>query len=247
MKKMWLVIMLAAALVCWGGSAMAARIVGADAYCYDCENRSVFIDDCGDYHYEHCEVSGCGYELTSKHIVECEDMTKCIVCGNTTNLSNAEIRHTKTHTDYRGKYGEILADISYTFDEYKHRVECFCGEKVWEDYHEANCYSSKPGTCYECDVENAIILEENLKHYVLYEDDDGLVKCSYCGYVKTEAVRLPGDADNNSSVTLADARAILSGNVSSESNADVNADGKVNEQDVLRIMQYLAGWDVTLQ
>ena len=59
--------------------------------------------------------------------------------------------------------------------------------------------------------------------------------------------RLPGDADGNSSVTLADVRAILSGNVSSEANADVTGDGNVNEKDVLRIMQYISGWDVLLE
>lgn len=246
MKKLWLAMVLALALVCWGGSAGAIRIVGA-SNCIKCLYQTMFVENLGEYHHVECHNLNCAYEADLKHSVECEDMTKCIVCGNTTNLSNAEIRHIKTCTYYRGKYGEILADISYTFDEYKHRVECFCGEKVWEDYHEANCYSSKPGTCYECDVENAIILEENLKHYVFLEDDDGLVKCSYCDYVKTEAVRLPGDADNNSSVTIDDAIAILSGSVSSDSNADVNGDGNVDQQDVLRIMQYLAGWGVTLQ
>ena len=69
--------------------------------------------------------------------------------------------------------------------------------------------------------------------------------CSDCGYAPSTS--LPGDADGNSSVTLADVRAILSGNVSSEANADVTGDGNVNEKDVLRIMQYISGWDVTLQ
>ena len=74
-------------------------------------------------------------------------------------------------------------------------------------------------------------------------DDDG--SCS-CGYVKA-AAGLPGDADNNSRVTLNDAIAILEGTVSNDANADVNGDGKTDLNDALRILQYLAGWNVSLQ
>ncbi len=64
--------------------------------------------------------------------------------------------------------------------------------------------------------------------------------------------RLPGDADGNADVDLADAIGILqicSGetvNVNM-SNADVNGDGEVTIHDALRILQYIAGWNVTLK
>ena len=63
--------------------------------------------------------------------------------------------------------------------------------------------------------------------------------------------RLPGDADNSDGVGLNDAIAILeyliSGSGINLANADVNGDGTVDAQDVLRILQYDAGWDVTLK
>jgi hypothetical protein len=74
-------------------------------------------------------------------------------------------------------------------------------------------------------------------------DDDG--SCN-CGYVKSAAA-LPGDADGNSRVTLNDAIAILEGTVSNDANADVNGDGKTDINDALRILQYMAGWNVTLK
>jgi hypothetical protein len=64
--------------------------------------------------------------------------------------------------------------------------------------------------------------------------------------------RLPGDADDNEGVELSDAIAILrviSGEETSinSANADVNGDGKVALKDALLILQYIAGWNVTLK
>jgi len=64
--------------------------------------------------------------------------------------------------------------------------------------------------------------------------------------------RLPGDADDDGTVTLADALCILSYAAGDEvqinlSNADVAGENGVNLEDALRIMQYIAGWNVTLQ
>ncbi len=60
-----------------------------------------------------------------------------------------------------------------------------------------------------------------------------------------------GDADNDSSVNLADAVAIMQYIAKwdvtiNESASDVNVDGIVNIADVVLIMQYAAGWDVVL-
>ena len=64
--------------------------------------------------------------------------------------------------------------------------------------------------------------------------------------------RLPGDADDDGTVTLADALCVLSYTAGDEvqinlSNADVAGENGVNLEDALRIMQYIAGWNVTLQ
>jgi len=64
--------------------------------------------------------------------------------------------------------------------------------------------------------------------------------------------RLPGDADDNEGVGVNDAIAILRAfagedvSINTE-NADVTGDGKVNLEDALRLLQYIAGWNVTLQ
>lgn len=64
--------------------------------------------------------------------------------------------------------------------------------------------------------------------------------------------RVPGDADDNGSVSINDAVLILrhaaGESVSiNASNAEVNNDGVVNGMDALLLLQYAAGWDVVLQ
>lgn len=63
---------------------------------------------------------------------------------------------------------------------------------------------------------------------------------------------VPGDADGDAGVSLADAIAVLdycSGGSAAikAANADVNADGTVDLHDALLILQYIAGWNVTLK
>ncbi len=65
-------------------------------------------------------------------------------------------------------------------------------------------------------------------------------------------VRIPGDADDNGAVNFADAQLVLShcadeGVLLNMSNADVNADGAVDLQDALLLLQFTAGWDVKLK
>lgn len=65
-------------------------------------------------------------------------------------------------------------------------------------------------------------------------------------------VRLPGDANDNGSVGIRDAIAILNYCAGedvaiSKPNADVNGDGKVDIQDALRLLQHDAGWKVELE
>lgn len=86
-----------------------------------------------------------------------------------------------------------------------------------------------------------------------------VVVCANCfEVIRTEMIpatgssRLPGDANVDSVVDVSDALCILrlgaeQNVVINTSNADVTGDGKVDSQDVLRIMQYAAGWDVELK
>lgn len=64
--------------------------------------------------------------------------------------------------------------------------------------------------------------------------------------------RIPGDADDDGTVSIMDALAVLQydvgwGNDINLSNADVNADGAVNILDALLILQKDVGWDVELK
>lgn len=73
-----------------------------------------------------------------------------------------------------------------------------------------------------------------------------------CTIIVVDPDRRPGDADNSGTVSSSDAIAILQhlsdeGVAINQSNADVNADGEVDEKDALLILQYYAGWDVTLK
>lgn len=62
----------------------------------------------------------------------------------------------------------------------------------------------------------------------------------------------PGDADNNASITVNDALAILEYLAGKHTdinltNANVNGNDGVDVEDALRILQLVAGWDVTLE
>ncbi len=64
----------------------------------------------------------------------------------------------------------------------------------------------------------------------------------------TASSRVPGDVLNNGGVTIEDVIALLEySQPINLSNADVNADGKADIHDALIIMQYIAGWNVTLK
>lgn len=64
--------------------------------------------------------------------------------------------------------------------------------------------------------------------------------------------RIPGDADDSGEVRIQDVVTILAscsgaGTEINRANAEVTGDGTVDLYDVLLIMQYVAGWNVTLQ
>lgn len=104
----------------------------------------------------------------------------------------------------------------------------------------ASCIA--PDWCYVCRINNVTVKAENISHYFR----NGI--CEDCGKLENEpSPSVPGDVDGSSAVTLNDAFVILERSYSSDDSADVTGDGKVDAYDALRILQYLAGWNVTLE
>ena len=103
---------------------------------------------------------------------------------------------------------------------------------------------------YYIDGEGVAVTNKTL----LVEKTNGLVPVgSYTfGADGRMQVRLPGDANHDYAIGVDDA-AMVFAYIAGQTvdidlaNADVNADGKVNELDGLLIMQYTAGWEVVLR
>lgn len=209
--------------------------------------------DLGTQHQKVC--NDCGYKWdASKHWALCTDTTTCYICKLTgLTLPSSQYSHRGTFTDQGDSHYFECNFCDYTLTG-KHYVYCtdqsecyLCGvtgfEITWENRycegpltylsHDDTKHTFSCGACGETYTE---------PHEF---DDDG--SC-HCGYEKEETTtRLPGDADDSKGITLSDAYAILNGTASNTSNADVNADGKVDAYDALLILQYLAGWNVTLK
>lgn len=212
---------------------------------------SVKYVDLGKKHQQQC--TDCGYKWAADwHWAYCNDTTTCRICKLTgLTLPSDQYTHRGTFTDLGASHRFTCNYCDYTTTE-SHWVyctdqsECYqCGatgfEITWENRYctgttEFLSYDANGHTFTCSDCKQTYTEPHSL-------DDDG--SCS-CGYVKA-AAGLPGDADNNSRVTLNDAIAILEGTVSNDANADVNGDGKTDLNDALRILQYLAGWNVSLQ
>ena len=83
--------------------------------------------------------------------------------------------------------------------------------------------------------------------------DDFSVDFVYeCYPPQVKKVEVPGDSDDNGKVDLADIIALIrhlagGGASVSKVNSNVTGDDNVDAQDVLCIMQYIAGWDVGLK
>lgn len=96
---------------------------------------------------------------------------------------------------------------------------------------------------------------EQIIAFIEGTDDQGFSLYGDWMWIELEAPaapRLPGDADDNGSVSIDDAVAVLEHCVDGSkkinlNNADVNADDIVDAYDVLLILQYDAGWNVTLK
>lgn len=212
---------------------------------------SIKYVDLGKKHQQQC--TDCGYKWAADwHWAYCNDTTTCRICKLTgLTLPSDQYTHRGTFTDLGASHRFTCNYCDYTETE-SHWVyctdqsECYqCGATGFEINWE-NRYCQGPITYLSYDATNHTFSCGACKQTYTEPhgfDDDG--SCS-CGYVKA-AAGLPGDADNNSRVTLNDAIAILEGTVSNDANADVNGDGKTDLNDALRILQYLAGWNVSLQ
>ena len=95
-----------------------------------------------------------------------------------------------------------------------------------------------------------------VRFVIVVTDSVGRSSSEVCEYVKVSGIMISGDIDKNGSVDLADGVILLqqiAQKVSADSeganisNADVNMDERVDVHDVLRILQYSAGWAVKLK
>jgi hypothetical protein len=210
---------------------------GADLSGYQDEEYKVTHD----YSWVDIGREGCQYECAAcghvkegpyKHWVWCDGDAcwNCRVGENVYDTSDYEVYH----PDWK----VWIAYLSAT----QHGIGCeACGVSAIED-HYAYCDGDGGKTCYGCGGTDLEIPTE-----YIYHDYNGSGICKLCGKDKNAPAELPGDADGNSRVTLNDAIAILEGTVSNDANADVNGDGKTDINDALRILQYMAGWNVTLK
>ncbi len=238
--------------------------------CLVCENNDagirpdylyhgdMFYQNMGDYHIETCK--SCGYSNGSHygHVVYCTAPMTCIYCeADGLNASQNAIKHNLTIVDLGDEHQNVCEDCGYSTTE---PHEGFCDD---------------PNYCVGCGLRVNTILPENLIHfksapYTIQGDkhvytcqrcqqiavEDHFPKvfdepCFYCGYV-TASTGIAGDADSDAHITEKDALKImevLSGKVSEFSflNADVNNDERIDNNDILLILQYVSGWDVTLE
>ena len=95
-----------------------------------------------------------------------------------------------------------------------------------------------------------------VRFVIVVTDSVGRSSSEVCEYVKVSGIMISGDIDKNGSVDLAEGVILLqqiAQKVSADteganiSNADVNMDERVDVHDVLRILQYSAGWAVKLK
>ena len=252
MKKLWFALVLVAVLClgCW------AR---AELYCSQCDQPMNIVDEgntceikcsnCGaieEVHQDPQWVDGgeyvckqvcmkCGKDLdsTMAHVMLCDTNGKCYYCK--TDLT----KYRPSSYNFLHSF-DAKVEAKY-YSQTHHEIGCSACNKGELEKHTGFC-ADEAMRCFTCGVEGVVIEEKQIMHAF---DAKGI--CNRCGKSANATHVIPGDADNNSSVTLADVRAILSGNVGSEANADVTGDGKADQQDALRIMQYISGWAVTLK
>lgn len=210
----------------------------------------------------------CGDQLWVKeHRADCDDPTYCEMC-DADNIK-ADVVH---NPDY---------EAEPAFDDTYHWYVCrYCDERVDLEKH-YNWYDcTKPMDCSVCDakdIESSIyhsydcfddgmedkigpVFSSDEGHWwhcnrcgdeTVYPHDFGSGNiCVTCWYVKEN--RVPGDTDQDGSVTLEDIKLILAYLADSSvdinlGNANVTDDDAVDMNDVLVIMQYTAGWDIDLE
>ena len=231
--------------------------------CVNCGEEEVIIEpeslihnnshyeNLGDMHQMVCDY--CGYkEEPWKHYGRCNaaEPNYCYVCEKY--VDEIEIYHTNTYYVDLGDMHQWVCDYCDYSEAGRHYVACY-----------------KPETCLLCDATVSVHEEEYLHPSLLNEhitdakhsfDCDSCQKhieyahaylngtCIVCGYKKgTQSPSVPGDVDGSSAVTLNDAFVILERSYSGDESADVTGDGQVDAYDALRVLQYLAGWNVTLE
>lgn len=207
--------------------------------CLICDATDIVVEDgnlfhndtwvnLGEQHQLQCLRCGVITSELEGHSASCDEPTRCYKC-DANGITAAYIDHQE--------YSIFYIDIGG-----QHQALCYgCGGKVFSpDDHVASCIA--PDWCYVCRINNVTVKAENISHYFR----NGI--CEDCGKLENEpSPSVPGDVDGSSAVTLNDAFVILERSYSSDDSADVTGDGKVDAYDALRILQYLAGWNVTLE
>lgn len=221
----------------------------------------IMVDD-GVEHHQEC--SGCGEVFwTQEHYIACiaEFPAICWVCHFEIGEEAKPSRLCSEVYEDHGDTHYIKCELCGKVTEGEHEVACtnpsYCAKckaenvSVSEDIirhgtpwvgQDKATYNDETHT-YTCpDCDKTVTRP--------HEYDKNGNDCMYCDYWRQSIY--PGDADNSNGVSLADAIAVLQycadDSVSiNTTNADVTGDGMVNEQDLLRLLQYNAGWDVTLE
>ncbi len=185
------------------------------------------------------------------HVAYCYDPDRCANCGRD-NISAWKLRHDFVCTNQGQMHANVCNDCGHEEVE-RHSSPCYdplfcfvCDSAVenpeWVDIqHSPSDEYEDLGDMhsYRCDGCNQNILEEHSS-----------INC-ICGHVFV-FTEIPGDVDNSEGVTVDDALAIIGLfteiNMSANyQNADVNNDQQIDIKDVLLILQYVSGWDVTLE
>lgn len=227
-------------------------------------------------HWDKC--SSCGEPVEGQddgtiyfpHVAKCDEPDTCVECG-ATGITAETIEHAGswewTYNDTKHFY-ECSACGAQKADKYyieEHFSTCDAPTVCWNcSYVGPNCKVLHAYTNFDdgfISFEGALLSNENGHWRVCPGCGDKTPQphtfgsnnlCTECGYEKKTTTRLPGDADNSTGITLADAVVVLQYCASkttsiNTSNADVTGDGEVDAKDALRILQHEAGWNVTLK
>lgn len=220
------------------------------------------VENLGTEHRYRCV---CGENVTTEpHEVECTAPTICRICGADDVVMPPEMMKHGGHSENLGYQHQYFCDYcDYSEPPEDHTVYCHIPDQC--------------NDCFAVLLDYPAERMTHAKNFLSYEDagDQHRIACSGCGKSELEnhdythnimwgecicghqLDNLPGDVNSSGEVDTADVLRYLLWIEDGEdvngkypinwNNADVNSDSRRDEADVLRILQYLSGWDVTLE